>query len=184
MISQVLTHRQLQQGGLLLEALIGFVLLSLLILGLVPSQIAIQSHQHLGQDLTQATMLAESEIERLQALPWRALPPDGQEKIFSQALANSSTHFDVTREIETSPVGWRRIMLKVNWTDLSGTHRNMQWESGRSFEPEGWGAKILSSQWAHSLPESDSKSQQPHPEGYGYLHKPENVEQPGHMPPN
>ncbi|MFN9708358.1 MAG: hypothetical protein ACK53K_02770 [Burkholderiales bacterium] len=111
----------------------------------MPAQMAIQAHQQLAQDITQATTLAESEIERLQALPWHNLPPDGQEKIFSDGLMSSGTHFTVTREIHTPQAGWRSITLKVAWRDLSGAPRDMQWEAARSFEPEGWGAQTLSS---------------------------------------
>jgi Tfp pilus assembly protein PilV len=150
--SAIPTRTQLQRGITLLEALLAFAILSLAILGLMRSQMAMQAHQHLARDITRATILAESEIERLQALPWTELPPDGKATILDTSPPSSGTAFTVTREVETTSSTLRRITLHVQWSDLSGTPHDLRWESARSFEPQGWGAQKLAIPAAEAMP--------------------------------
>lgn len=131
------------RGATLLEALIAFALFSIGMLALLRGQAEMQAQQDLARSIALATALAETELERLQSLPWHQLPPDGHDKSIQPARAGQPTAFTIQRQFATQAPGWRTITISVHWQDLSLTPRHLQWQSARAFEIDGWGARLL-----------------------------------------
>lgn len=122
------SHRASQRGVTLIEALIAMAIMAFGMLALVGVQTTLRANADLAKQRTEATRLAEQELESLRRFvnvtefDNAQLTPPAQTAV----LPETNTSYTLTRQMVAQADGLQRtVKVTVSWIDRHGTDRNV-----------------------------------------------------------
>ncbi|MEO8280603.1 MAG: hypothetical protein ABI564_12985 [Ideonella sp.] len=128
------TPRQAQRGSSLIEALVGFLIVAVGMLGSAQWQLRLRQAVDLARQQSEATRIAQTELEALRAFASSQVTPglasfaeiaSGQSMQGTTSGANTS--YRLTRQVRDSLGSMvKELVVDVDWADRSGVQRSIR----------------------------------------------------------
>jgi Tfp pilus assembly protein PilV len=116
-----------QRGLTLVEALVGFLVLSLGFLGTTRLQSSLRLHADISRQRSEAIALAQHQIEGLRATPSAQAYADLAD--LQATSTGTNTDFQLSQQVR-GEAGWKSATLTVRWADRGGARHAVSFDTG------------------------------------------------------